>query len=243
MPGFGHQLLRRVAEQLFGLGADVGDSRPAGFQVHDLGPRDGGRGFHQPSERSLGRLQLGALLTLLGDVEQHTVETHGPAAVIAFEHPALIVDPDDATVGVDDPVVVRPRLPGEPKVVHDAIQRASIVGVDQVEPAIGLAHPMLHRVSDDLGDLWTDELRGDAGRVEVLVERAEVRHDRALLGEDAEAGLDLGRLLLGLLALGDVEHEALEDPRAPLLVTSAQRRPVEHPDDAARPWRGTGTPC
>ena len=113
--------------------------------------RPGGR-FLLGGER-LHQLGLGVLL--LGHVVHHALQVERAPAVVR-ERLGLFVDPDDAAVLADDPVLaVHPGFAVQEP--HLGVERElAVLGQDALAPQVGLARPLVGRESQDRFDLRAD---------------------------------------------------------------------------------------
>ena len=119
-----------------------------------------------------------------------------------------VLQPDDAPVGGDEPVLELERLGALPCLALRLAHAVAVIGVEVLDEEGRVRVPLLEAVAEDLLDLRAHVRRGLVGRVR----RVDVRDQRQLLDERSIA-------LFRLLARRDVDEEAL---------------PVEAPSRASR---------
>ncbi len=166
-------------------------------------------------------------LLALGDVEEEALPVGGLAG--EMHEDGLVLDPDDPAVLRDHPV-----LEGEALVrvlpVALRVRREDalpIVGVRDLPPQRGIGDHLVQRVAEHVGVAGRDVGRPGDGRV-LRIDLLRVEDGLVLFDDRAELELRLPQLLLGLLALGDVEHEPL--PEALAVRLGDERGLVVHPD-------------
>ena len=112
------------------------------------------------------------------------------------------MDPDDASVTGDDAVLALERFPALVHRRKAGENAVAIFGMQDAREEVGVGHPLLRRVPDQVGDLRADV--DGALRVQLL----DVAGQGELLDQSAVAPLGLAQPLLRLLALRDVPADA-----------------------------------
>ena len=183
------------------------------------GPHHHRRRVGQGAEALFALPQRGFGPLAIGDVDHHAAQCLGPAVDDVDRHP--ILEPDDAAVGGDHPVVelvVAARL-GAFDAVADG--RLAIDRMDVVRPEIGVVQPLPHRIPEQALGLRADEREPERLRVR-LPDDAVDRGDE--LGH-ALAGGASG--LLRLDAGGDVLDEQDDAPDGPCRVVPGLHFPAQ----------------
>ena len=160
----------------------------------------------------------------LRDVRQHALPRRDPSR--SLHEDRVIVDPDHAPVGPDDPVVDIEGVSGRIGALGFHQYPLAVVGVQHGCPEAGLVHPPFGRVPGE-----PLVLRADVQGRAQFVHGVHVDGHRHLLHQVAIAHLRLAETLLGLHALGDVERDALPEQGRSAIVTDQDGLVVE-PDHA-----------
>ena len=213
----GAPLGRLVAEQGLDLRRDVVPSsdRPR------LGPVDAGGQAVDHAAMALVRGRQRLLSAVLGgDVDQHAAPERDRAVRLA--EPGHVADPDDLAVAAAHPVLGHDPLVGAARLVLEPIllldHAVAIVGVDVLEPDVGVGHPLLGREAQHVLDLRADVEEEAGGTGLGLVDDR-----RQPLDQLAVALLDSCQRPLGLDPVARRPHDA-DHGRSPV-AGSATRRP------------------
>ncbi len=146
----------------------------------------------------------------LRDVEDEALHPARRALVVADEN-RLVEHPDGTSVCGDVAILGAQRLAGGAQVVGLGEHALEVVRVHGLREEVGVLHPLLGRVPEQLL-----HLRADVEVADGLVDRADVRDERQVLHERPVAQLGLAHRGLGAAALGElllgrgVEASALE---------------------------------
>ena len=221
----------RIAQDPLDLTAHVDHRRRAFSRARELLVHDRRRPLDDHPEPLLGLAKLLLGLLAIRDVHHHALPVEGPAVLVA-DQLGFVMEPDDPTVGRDHPVVLTVGLARVARRAALGLDPRPVLGVDPLDPEPGFVPPCRGEPGDGL-DLGTDVC--GQGR-QVVGPRREVglliRDGRCPLDDQAEPLLGLTQLFLGLLALGDVEDEALPVRRGAVLAAD-QHRLFVHPHDPA----------
>jgi hypothetical protein len=185
----------------------------------------GGTSEDAELEFVVGELERLLGLLLRGDVHHHALPR--PRLALAVAHQCgEVAHPHHVAVVRDQAIFPRPRLTG---LVVEVVRRQldlPVVGVQQLHPDVGLIEPLLPRVAEDLLDVRA-HVEGPA-----LVVGAHLVDDgRDALDEGLVTRLGIASHLLRVSASGDVEDDALPEPRRSGGVDD-QPRLVAHPQQA-----------
>ena len=130
-------------------------------------------------------LELGLHPLAVGHVEEDAVEERVAAAVVPAHDGHLVADPDPATVGRAQPVLLHERLARAGAVRLAGGHARVIVGMHETIPDRVVAEPLIARVTEDPFDRGADE---QTAPVETRL--VDVCHRRQLLGHRPVAILD-----------------------------------------------------
>ena len=140
-------------------------------------------------------------LVARGDVDHVPLRVLRRPGLVVHDHRG-VVDPHDAAVAGDQAVLVVERLDA-PVSLHEGLQYpVVIVGVKQLAEEVGIGHPFLGGVADQIGDLRAD-VDGACG-----IQALDVGGEGELLDQRPVAGLGLVAGMLCAMALGDVPADA-----------------------------------
>ena len=133
--------------------------------------RAGGTGLRR-AERRVGLLQPRAGLALLGDVDEEALHVLSGTGLVANDD-GLVVHPDRAPVGMDEPVLPRPALVAALEDLGMVREHLlAVVGMDDRLEEI-LLEPALGRIAEHRldGGVDVDRLRALVGLIDVERQR------------------------------------------------------------------------
>ena len=167
--------------------------------------------FGEAGQRVVERLVAEELLRVPagGDVEEVSLEHRLVAAVGVGDDTRVVLHPDDPAVAGDQPILDAQRLPGRPRALVRHEDALPVVGMEQLHEQLGPGRPVAGRVAEHRLDL--------RARVHIrarFVEPIDVDGERERLDERPVPVLGPSQRLLRLLALGDLDREALAHVQA-----------------------------
>jgi hypothetical protein len=162
------------------------------------------------AERLLGHLSL-------GDVEQEPLEDQRLSPLVPHNQ-ALVTDPDDASVGRDQPVLGAQRASSRPRARVVLKHALTVIRMEHPHEEVRFGLPALRRVAEHPLDVRARvDVRAD------LVEAVDIDGERQLLHQLAIPPLSFAERLLERLALRNVDEVAVAVSRLVLPVRDGTR--------------------